>query len=43
MIGEYWKFNAVDCLSASDIPESELTSILGTLIESEILKQFLSR
>ena len=41
MIDEYWKFNAFDGLSGSDIPELELTSIFGTLIKSEILKQFL--
>ena len=29
MIDEYWKFNAFDGLSGSDIPELELTSIFG--------------
>jgi predicted transcriptional regulator len=43
MIDEYWKFKAHDHLSASDIPESELAAVLGTLINSEILKQFLSK
>ena len=43
MIDEYWKFKALDNLSESDIPESELAAILGTLFESEILKQFLSK
>jgi predicted transcriptional regulator len=43
IIDEYWKFKAHDHLSASDIPESELAAVLGTLINSEILKQFLSK
>ena len=43
IIDEHWKFKALDHLSASDIPEPELAAIRGTLFESEILKQFLSR
>jgi predicted transcriptional regulator len=43
MIDEHWKFKAFDHLFASDIPESELAAIRGTLFESKIIKQFLSK
>lgn len=40
---EYWKLRAIDMLGSSDIPDSERSKVVDTLINNDKLKQFLNR
>jgi predicted transcriptional regulator len=40
---EYWKLRAIDMLGSSDIPDSERSKVIDTLIDNDKLKRFLNR
>jgi predicted transcriptional regulator len=40
---EYWKLRAIDMLGSSNIPDSERSEMVNTLLENEKVKQILNR